>query len=104
MLVVIEGLFALILIRDSLKCFNEVHFVSHIISISMNYYFQFETHRETFKSSHIERRAASFLSQNPEKLTKTAHFELFQGQCAVKSCIWVTSAEISKFLRNFNQI
>ena len=77
MLVVIEGLFALILIRDSLKCFKEVHFVSHIISISMNYYFEFETHRETFKSSHFERRAASFSSQSPEKLTKTAHFELF---------------------------
>ena len=59
MLVVIEGLFALILIRDSLKCFNQNHFVSHIISISMND-FQFETHRETFKSSHFERRAASF--------------------------------------------
>ena len=93
MLVVIEGLFALILIRDSLKCFNEVHFVSHIISISMNYYFQFETHRETFKWSHFERRAASFRDKVLKSWLKTAHFELFQGRCAVKSCIWVTSAK-----------
>ena len=63
------------LIRDSLKCFNQVHFVSHIISISMNDYFQFETHRESFKSSHFERRAASFSSQNLEKLTENSPFE-----------------------------
>ena len=64
-----------VLIRDSLKCFNQVHFVSHIISISMNDYFQFETHRESFKSSHFERRAASFSSQNLEKLTENSPFE-----------------------------
>ena len=41
----------------------------------MNDYFQFETHRESFKSSHFERRAASFSIQNLEKLTENSPFE-----------------------------
>ena len=90
-----------VLIRDSLKCFNQVHFVSHIISISMNDYFQFETHRESFKSSHFERRAASFSSQNLEMLTENIPFERSRSMRRLNAGIF-RNFELSEWSFNLN--
>ena len=71
MLVVIEGLFAQNFIQSSLKCFNDVH----CYNLDFNELsFQFETHRESFKSGHFERRAACFSRQNLENQTVNSPF------------------------------